>query len=65
MSNNSFDYNIATVQGGAIYYNIYEPSTQLQNIYGSHNIAPYGAKIAGYPYSIRITSYDQIQIASG
>eukprot|EP00347_Sterkiella_histriomuscorum_P020666 403336934 len=60
---NIFSANTGYAKGGVIQYNKQRPI--LQNNKFKNNYAPYGSDIAGYPYSVKILSYDQIEIASG
>ena len=35
------------------------------NTFDSSNYAPYGSAMAGYPYGVRLVSFDNYPIASG
>jgi hypothetical protein len=61
---NNFTQNTALDVGGAIYYNEFRPSNLLNNFYSS-NQAVYGNNYGSYPYSVVISRYDKIVIASG
>ena len=52
----TFINNVASVQGGAIYYNYRRP--ELSSFSFSNNTAPYGPDIGSYP--VRIASSDMI-----
>ena len=64
MRSNTFFETTAVEQGGAIYYNKYEPQILVPNSYYSTN-APYGPNIAGYAISLRIDSYTDYVLGSG
>eukprot|EP00347_Sterkiella_histriomuscorum_P014612 403360218 len=64
IENNYFARNFASIKGGAIYYNKFKPKVYRNNTFVS-NYAPYGPNIAGYPYGVRVISYDNYSLASG
>lgn len=51
ITGNSFSFNSAYKQGGAIYYNLYSPVGLLNNIF-LDNTAPYGPNYASYPFKL-------------
>ncbi|CDW72378.1 UNKNOWN [Stylonychia lemnae] len=65
LENNTFNKNIASLQGGAVYYNKHRPLKLDSNQFDTQNYAPYGSNIAGFPFSVKILSYDKLQVASG
>jgi hypothetical protein len=65
LSNNSFDYLEAGIEGGAIYYDKFRPKQPIPNIFGPYINAPYGAIFGSYPYSIKLISYDREILGSG
>ena len=64
LGDNTFSNNIATTEGGCIYDNKYLPANE-NNIFDSSNYAPYGSAMAGYPFGVRLVSFDNYPIASG
>ncbi|CDW83870.1 UNKNOWN [Stylonychia lemnae] len=65
IQNNTFTGNVAFDKGGSIFYNKFRPQIYVNNTFDIQNYAPYGKDIAGYPFSIKIESYDTYQLASG
>jgi hypothetical protein len=54
VTNSNFISNIAEVQGGGIYYNLYRP--YFENNRFENNSANYGKNIASYPTKIKFTN---------
>ena len=52
--------NVASVAGGAIYYDVFRPS--IKNIYFQNNLAPYGNNIASYPIRVVVQGSSNYQI---
>lgn len=65
ISNNSFEGNLALFKGGAISYDKYRPQSYNNNTFDIYNYARYGSQIAGYPFGVKVISYDKYVIASG
>ncbi|CDW86055.1 UNKNOWN [Stylonychia lemnae] len=65
VDNNRFLSNVASEKGGAITYNKNRPVVIQENYYDELNQAQYGSKIAGYPYDVKVLSYEKYPLASG
>ena len=63
-TNCTFIFNSALIQGGCIAYDKYKPLT-LANSSFANNSAPYGSEVAGYPFGVKVVSYDNDGVASG
>ncbi|CDW73537.1 UNKNOWN [Stylonychia lemnae] len=64
IANSTFVQNVATLQGGVLYYNKFRPLSLETNIY-IDNIAPYGPQFASYPFSVQIKEQYFSSVASG
>ena len=66
IENNTFRENIAAVQGGAIYYDLYPPVGLLANTYLSNKAAKYGPNYGSFPFKLRLLAdSDIIEHVSG
>eukprot|EP00347_Sterkiella_histriomuscorum_P011816 403370990 len=64
MTDDVYIGNMALVEGGAFSYNKYRPRMVGVN-FSQDNYAPYGPQFSGYPYGVKIISYERNSIASG
>lgn len=53
ITDSMFEYSIASIQGGAIYYDLQRP--EFNNIMFTNNSSPYGPDIASYPVYFKFT----------
>ena len=64
IDNSRFIRNKASLNGGAISYNKHR-SLSFFNTNFTNNKALYGSDLAGYPYGVKLISYDAFILASG
>ena len=64
MEGNSFSECMADLQGGSIFYDMYQPEGVESNYYDESNSAEYGPDYASYPTNLRILNNDTEQWTS-